>query len=98
MEDLEEVLARSESTNALNASTSSQASLPAVPSKEPSQQGVTTAAALASKGRKGPLGKDKVGKKMIITCYADDAKEPDLIGECVVPIDEVLKKGEVDGE
>ena len=98
MEDIEEVLARSESASALNASTSS--SHPPVPTKDkdPSQQGITTAAALASRSRKGPMGKDKGGKKMIITCYADDAKEPDLIGECVVPIEEVLKKGEVDGE
>lgn len=35
---------------------------------------------------------------MRVACYADDAKEPELIGECVVGIDEVLKKGEVDGE
>lgn len=35
---------------------------------------------------------------MRIACYADDAKEPELIGECVVNFDEVLKKGEVDGE
>lgn len=34
---------------------------------------------------------------MKVACYADDAKEPELIGEVVVPIDEVLKKGEVDG-
>ena len=100
MEDLEEVLARSESINALNMSTSSVASGPGVPAKDPSLQGVTTAAALASKSRKGPLGKDKdkASKKMVVTCYADDMKEPDLIGECVVPIDEVLRKGEVDGE
>ena len=33
-----------------------------------------------------------------MACYADDAKEPELIGEVTVPIDEVLKQGEVDGE
>jgi hypothetical protein len=58
---------------------------------------VTTAAALASRSRKGPLGR-KGGKSLRVACYADDAKEPEMIGECVVPIDEVLKKGEVDGE
>lgn len=35
---------------------------------------------------------------MKVACYADDAKEPELIGEVTVGIDEVLKKGEVDGE
>ena len=35
---------------------------------------------------------------MKVACFADDAKEPDLIGEVTVPIDEVLKLGEVDGE
>jgi hypothetical protein len=35
---------------------------------------------------------------MKVACYADDAKEPELIGEVVVPIEEALKKGEVDGE
>jgi hypothetical protein len=59
--------------------------------------GVTTAAALASKSRKGPISR-KGGKSMRVACYADDAKEPELIGECVVAIDEVLRKGEVDGE
>ena len=33
---------------------------------------------------------------MKVACYADDAKEPELIGECVVGIDDVLKQGEVD--
>lgn len=35
---------------------------------------------------------------MKVACFADDAKEPELIGEVTVPIDEVLKLGEVDGE
>jgi len=34
---------------------------------------------------------------MKVACFADDAKEPELIGEVTVPIDEVLKLGEVDG-
>ena len=33
---------------------------------------------------------------MRLACYADDAKEPELIGDCTVSIDDVLKKGEVD--
>lgn len=57
---------------------------------------MTTAAALANKSRKGPV--KKAGRKLNVACYADDAKEPDLIGECAVDIDEVLRKGEVDGE
>lgn len=35
---------------------------------------------------------------MKIACYADDAKEPELIGDCVVSLEDVLKRGEVDGE
>ena len=35
---------------------------------------------------------------MRVACYADDPKEPELIGDCYVQIDEVLRKGEVDGE
>jgi hypothetical protein len=62
-----------------------------------SLSGSVTAQALASKSRKGPIGK-KGGKSMKVACYADDAKEPELIGEVTVPIDEVLKAGEVDGE
>jgi hypothetical protein len=90
MEDLEEVLARSESKDGLSA-----AGQTGTPSKDSGAPGVVTAAALASKSRKG--GK-KGGKKMVVACYADDAKEPELIGECQVPIEDVLKKGEVDGE
>ncbi len=31
-------------------------------------------------------------------CYADDPKEPELIGETKVDLTEVLTKGETDGE
>lgn len=34
---------------------------------------------------------------MIVACYADDPKEPELIGETVVDLTEVLSKGETDG-
>ena len=61
-----------------------------------SLSGSVTAQALASKSRKVPIGK-KGGKSMKVACFADDAKEPELIGEVTVPIDEVLKLGEVDG-
>jgi hypothetical protein len=90
MEDVDDVLTRSESQP--DTSLSSSTSL--APDFQP---GVTTAAALASKSRKGPISK-KGEKSMRVACYADDAKEPELIGECVVSIEEVLKKGEVDGE
>lgn len=62
-----------------------------------SLSGSVTAQSLANKSRKGPINK-KGGKSLKVACYADDAKEPELIGECNVPIDEVLKQGEVDGE
>lgn len=79
-------------------------SQPTPPPKDPgnvslnsSLSGSVTAQSLANKSRKGPINK-KGGKSMKVACYADDAKEPELIGECTVPIDDVLKQGEVDGE
>ena len=41
--------------------------------------------------------KIKGGNLMIVACYADDPKEPELIGETVVDLTEVLTKGETDG-
>ncbi|KAF8592513.1 hypothetical protein K439DRAFT_1610299 [Ramaria rubella] len=40
--------------------------------------------------------KIKTIKKMQIMCYADDPREPDLIGETLVDLTEVLTKGETD--
>ena len=93
VEDSDDLLARSQSTTeSLASSTNSVSSL-----NNPDAPGVTTAQALASRSRKGPMVKKGV-KSLKLACYADDAKEPELIGECTVLIDEVLKKGEVDGE
>lgn len=39
----------------------------------------------------------KGGKLMELMCYADDPKEPELIGETTVDLSEVLTKGETDG-
>ena len=49
------------------------------------------------KGDKGPK-KIKGGRSMILSCYADDPREPDLIGEVTVDLTEVLTKGETDGK
>ncbi|KAH7344582.1 hypothetical protein B0J17DRAFT_635971 [Rhizoctonia solani] len=38
----------------------------------------------------------KGGKSMRVSCYADDPREPDLIGEAQVDLTEALTKGEVD--
>lgn len=35
---------------------------------------------------------------MKLQCFADDPREPDLIGETMVDLTEVLTKGETDGE
>lgn len=35
---------------------------------------------------------------MRVACYADDPREPTLIGECDVNLKEVLTKGETDGK
>ncbi|KAG2077608.1 hypothetical protein BDR04DRAFT_1088694 [Suillus decipiens] len=40
--------------------------------------------------------KIKGGNSMRLQCYADDPREPDLIGEAVVDLTEVLTKGETD--
>lgn len=39
----------------------------------------------------------KGGTSMRLQCYADDPREPDLIGEAMVDLTEVLTKGETDG-
>jgi hypothetical protein len=97
-EDLDDILLRSESLpDSLNSSLSSKPLPPPGQPADPPMPGAITSAALASKSRKGPIGK-KGGKSMRVTCYADDAKEPELIGEVAVNIDDVLKNGEVDGE
>lgn len=105
LEDADDILTRSDSrgNNSLSSSTSqpsvsvSSLSSSTAGKDTPPAPGVITAGALASKSRKGPIHK-KGGKSMKVACYADDAKEPELIGEVVVPIEEALKKGEVDGE
>jgi len=38
------------------------------------------------------------GTSMKIQCFADDPREPDLIGETMVDLTEVLTKGETDGK
>ena len=42
--------------------------------------------------------KIKGGKIMKLACYADDPREPELIGETDVDLTEVLTKGETDGK
>lgn len=41
--------------------------------------------------------KIKGGKTMSVSCYADDLREPELIGEGTVDLTEALTKGETDG-
>jgi len=52
---------------------------------------------LPPKDTKGPKN-IKGGKIMKLSCFADDAREPDFIGEADVDLTEVLTKGETDGE
>ena len=51
---------------------------------------------LPPKNAKEPR-KIKGGTSMKIQCFADDPREPDLIGETTVDLTEVLTKGETDG-
>ena len=39
----------------------------------------------------------KTPKILQVTCYADDAREPEMIGEGTVELDNTLKTGEFDG-
>lgn len=48
----------------------------------------------AQKSRKGKGG----AKILKVSCYADDARDPELIGEGQVDLTETLKTGEFDGE
>ncbi len=49
----------------------------------------------ATDGKK--IKRIKGGNNLHVACFADDPKEPDLIGETVVDLTEVLTKGETDG-
>jgi hypothetical protein len=63
------------------ANASSNGSIPPPPPKKPSRD---------------PLNVQG-GKHLKLACYAQDVKEPDLIGETRVDLTEVLTKGETDG-
>lgn len=68
---------------------SDEAEIPTIEGEEPPP--------LPPKNGKGPkriLG----GTLMKLQCFADDPREPDLIGETMVDLTEVLTKGETDGE
>jgi neural Wiskott-Aldrich syndrome protein len=39
----------------------------------------------------------KGGNTMLLSCWADDSRDPDLIGEAIIDLTEVLTKGETDG-
>ncbi|CAK9785402.1 unnamed protein product [Cutaneotrichosporon oleaginosum] len=60
----------------------------------PGEPGVVTPQSMANKSRK-PAAK-KGAKVMKLAVWADDIKEPELIGEAIVNFDEALTKGEVD--
>lgn len=63
---------------------------------ERTPDGNNTPPPLPPKNSKGPR-KIKGGTLMKLQCFADDPKEPDLIGETMVDLTEVLTKGETDG-
>ena len=93
MEELEDILKIPRSESTADSTMSSSTSLASVASRD--SPGVTTAQALAAKSRR-PFKKGG-GKNMRVACYADDPKEPELIGDCYVQIEDVLRKGEIDG-
>lgn len=92
MEDADDMIAAAEAAGSLSGK---KDTLP----KLPEEPGVVTPQSMANKARqKAGTGKKAGGKSIKVACWADDLKEPELIGEVVVPIDECLKKGEMDGE
>lgn len=46
----------------------------------------------------GSKSRKHAKKILTLSCYADDPREPDLIGETTVDLTEALTKGEIDGE
>lgn len=53
----------------------------------------------ATVGRaKGKAASGSSKKILKIACYADDPREPELIGEAELDYSDTLKKGEFDGE
>ncbi|EGO01765.1 hypothetical protein SERLA73DRAFT_166282 [Serpula lacrymans var. lacrymans S7.3] len=58
-------------------------------------QGSDTPPPLPPKNSRFPK-KIQGGKTMKLQCFADDAREPDMIGESMVDLTEVLTKGETD--
>lgn len=66
------------------------------PDVERTANGKNTPPPLPPKNSKGPR-KIKGGTSMKLQCFADDPREPDLIGETMVDLTEVLTKGETDG-
>lgn len=46
----------------------------------------------------GAKAKKPSKRTMHLLCYADDPREPDLIGEATVDLTEALTKGEMDGK
>jgi hypothetical protein len=93
MQDADDILAASAAEAAANSLRRKPDGLPPLPADE---VGVVTPATMASKSRVTKSGK-KVGKSLKLACYADDPKEPELIGEAIVSIEDVLKLGEEDG-
>lgn len=94
MEDIDDILEAAAAQSSLKGKNTDLPPLPTEP-------GVVTPATLASNARKAAANtpkKKKASKSMVVSCYADDPKEPELIGEVVVVIDDVMKKGEEDGE
>lgn len=60
---------------------------------------VSTVAAPATLVKEKPLPGKKMGKKVLrLACWADDSRDPKLIGEVHIELDEILKKGAKDGE
>ncbi|KAG8929969.1 hypothetical protein FRC02_004821 [Tulasnella sp. 418] len=44
----------------------------------------------------GSTPKKKSKQTLFLSCYADDPREPDLVGDCTVDLTEALTKGEMD--
>ncbi|KAL5527269.1 hypothetical protein ACEPAG_6060 [Sanghuangporus baumii] len=94
-EDTEDILARSTSASASESSSSLATSNSTI---SEGGVGTTTPPLPPPKEKEGGRKRKKVkgGNVMHVACFADDPKEPELIGETMVDLTEVLTKGETD--
>lgn len=91
-EDLEAVEAANDASSKAREKGENGESPPPLPPKNPEERKLVDSSEI-------PLPKRvKGGASLWMACFADDQREPELIGETTVDLTEVLTKGETDGD